>query len=49
MVDVSDDGKIADVCAFHEGGLTLYSSILQVLTHGTELRASVSASMLRSS
>jgi hypothetical protein len=30
MIDVGDNGKIADVCAFHEDGLSLYSSILPV-------------------
>jgi hypothetical protein len=27
MIDVGDDGKIADVCAVHEDGLKLYFSI----------------------
>lgn len=27
MINVRDNGKIADVCAVHEGGLTLHFSI----------------------
>jgi hypothetical protein len=32
MIDMGDDGKIADVCAVHEDGLKLYFSIQRSAT-----------------
>ncbi len=48
MVDVSDNGKIADVCAVHEDGLTLHFSICEQEHIGLRLRISSPASILRS-
>src|SRR5689334_16860884 len=34
MIDMGDDGKIADVCAVHEDGLKLYFSIQRLAVGG---------------